>query len=138
MDTYTSREAPWRTNFRRKRTFKQHPGLHRIKIKSYHANNGTFWANAWVRNCAKQRQILTFAAANAHFENGVAEGHIRALQDLVQTMMTNAISRWMQAIPSVLWPYVIRHTQLNLDHTPLEKLRSRTPFQAFAGLQTIR
>ena len=37
-----------------------------ITIKGYHADNGIFCANAWVNDCNRLNQRLTFAGVNAH------------------------------------------------------------------------
>ena len=48
-----------------------------IKIKAYHADNGIFRANAWVNHCNQNNQAITYAAVNAHHQNGIAESQIR-------------------------------------------------------------
>ena len=42
-----------------------------VKIKNYHADSGIFKAKAWVEACCKKEQGLTFAAVNAHYQNGI-------------------------------------------------------------------
>ena len=42
-------------------------------VQAHHADNGIFKANAWVQNCHEKGQTLTFAGANAHHQNGMAE-----------------------------------------------------------------
>ena len=51
-----------------------------VWIRNYHADNGTFAANDWVRDCYTKGQGLTFASVNAHHQNGKAEVRIRHLQ----------------------------------------------------------
>ena len=47
-----------------------------VWIRNYHADNGTFAANNWVRDCYTKGQGLTFASVNAHHQNGKAEVRI--------------------------------------------------------------
>ena len=44
-----------------------------MSMKGHHADNGTFKAKGWVKDCAKKGQGLTFAGVNAHHQNGAAE-----------------------------------------------------------------
>ena len=76
-----------------KEEFERHAESCGVKIKAYHADNGTFRANAWREHCHKRSQTLTFASVHAHFENGVAERRIRLLQNLARTMMTMCLVR---------------------------------------------
>ena len=62
---------------------------HGIKVSNYHADNGIFRENSWMRQCAKQGQGLTFSGVNAHHTNGLAERRIRTLQDLTRTMLVD-------------------------------------------------
>ena len=47
-----------------------------VWVRNYHADNGTFAANDWVRNCFTKGQGLTFASVNAHHQNGRAKERI--------------------------------------------------------------
>ena len=73
-----------------------------IKIQAYHADNGIFRANAWVKQCQEQGQSLSFAGVNAHHQNGIAERRIKELQDLARTMLIHAHKRWHQCITAHL------------------------------------
>jgi hypothetical protein len=53
--------------------------------EGYHADNGVFRANAWVNNCNKLDQSMTFAGVNAHYQNVIAEHCVRELQDMTHT-----------------------------------------------------
>ena len=59
-----------------KRAFEAHANLSGVKAKACHADNGAFRANAWVEDCVKHNQSLTFAGVNAHHENGMCERRI--------------------------------------------------------------
>ena len=48
-----------------------------VKILHYHANNGRVVDNTFITNCNAQRQSLSYCGVNAHFQNAIAEHHIR-------------------------------------------------------------
>jgi hypothetical protein len=45
-----------------------------VTIKHYHADNGRFADNAFIKDIREARpsQSLTYCGANAHFQNGIA------------------------------------------------------------------
>ncbi len=60
-----------------KRVFKAYASRHGVKIRNYHADNGIFKAYKWMDACKIDGQGMTFAAVNAHHQNGIAERRIR-------------------------------------------------------------
>jgi hypothetical protein len=104
------------------------------KVLHYHADNGIFKANAWVENCRTNGQGLTFAAVDAHHQNGKAEARIRRLQETARTMMNHATRRWPQEMAPQLWPYAIRSACLSLNATPrMKDHKKRSPDELFHG-----
>jgi hypothetical protein len=79
-----------------------------VKILRYQADNGRFTDTKFRMHAQKCNQLLTFCGVNAHFQNGVAERKIRALQDQARTMTIYAQSRWPEAVTANLWPYTVR------------------------------
>ena len=54
-------------------------------------------------------------------------------------MMDEAQIRWPQAIPTMLWPYVMCHAQHNINHTPSPLLPKKgTPYEAYTSSQSRR
>jgi hypothetical protein len=90
-----------------KRAYKLHSSNQAVIIKAYHANNGIFKANDWVKECRDKRQPLTFAGVNAHHQNRIAERRIRELQELARTILVHANRRWPKAVTANLLPYAI-------------------------------
>ena len=80
-----------------------------VTIKHYHADNGRFADNAFLRSVADCKQTISFCGVNAHFQNGRAEKKIRDLQDLARTQLIHAKHRWPAAVEVALWPYALRH-----------------------------
>ena len=86
--------------------------------RNYHAENGTFAANDWVRDCYTKGQGLTFVSVNARHQNGKAEVRIRHLQEMARTSMIHAKKIWSDAITPNLWPYATRMANESIKATP--------------------
>ena len=91
-----------------KRAFEEHAGNSGVKIQHYHADNGIFKARAWVEDCHRHRQRITYAGVGAHHQNGMAERRIRVLQDLARAQMAHTTQKWPEAMSANLWPYAMR------------------------------
>ena len=65
-----------------KNAFERYASSRGVVVKHYHADNGVFAATRWVDDCYTKGQGITFAATNAHHQNGKAEIRIRHLQDM--------------------------------------------------------
>ena len=89
-----------------------------VKIVHYHADNGWFADNAFINDCKRQRQGLSYCGVNAHFQNGIAERRIRDLQEQTRTSMIYAMSKWKKMILICLWPYAMRHANDVANATP--------------------
>ena len=105
-----------------------------VKVQNYHADNGIFRAHIWVNACRSNGQGLTFAAVNAHHQNGIAERRIRELQELARTMLIHATKRWPNVAEANLWPYAIRMANDVFNETPsFQDASRRSPLQIFAN-----
>ena len=76
-----------------KKAFEAYARKHGIKIKHYHADNGRFAENMFMKDVKINGQTISFAGVNAHFQNGVAEKRIRDLQDKARTTLLHAKAR---------------------------------------------
>jgi hypothetical protein len=103
-----------------------------VKVLHYRADNGVFADNQWRNACTRAGQQLTFCGVNAHFQNGVAERHIRELQDQARTMMIHASKRWPAAINTNLWPDAIRMANESKNVTPGQE-DGLIPIEVFTG-----
>jgi len=115
-----------------KEAFERKAATYGVLIQHYHADNGIFNSTAWRQHCAKSRQGLTFAGVNAHFQNGVAEQRIRAIQELARAQLFHANSRWPSAINAFLWPYAIRIAMDAINETPRARDR-KMPVSVFSS-----
>jgi hypothetical protein len=52
-----------------------------VTIKNYHADNGRFADNAFIKDIIEARpsQSITYYGVNTHFQKGIAEKRIRDL-----------------------------------------------------------
>ena len=94
--------------FEAKLAFKTYAEKNNVRVQSYQADNGRFAEKAFVDHATSKGQAITYCGVNAHFQNGVAERRIRALQDSARTMLLHAKHRWPSAIDTALWPYALR------------------------------
>ena len=87
-----------------------------ITIKHYHADNGHFADNAFLKSVMDCHQMISFCGVNGHFQNRQAEKKIRDLQDLARTQLIHAKYQRPAAVKVALWPYALWHA--NNVHIP--------------------
>ena len=95
--------------------------------------NGHFADNAFIADCKAQRQGLSYCGVNAHFQNGIAECHIRDLQEQTGTSMLYTMNKWKRMVLICLWPYAIRHANDIANATP-RKGEEQSPLERFSGV----
>jgi hypothetical protein len=105
-------------------------------IKHYHADNGRFADNSFLKdiNEARPSQSITYCGVNAHFQNGIAEKRIRDLQEPVRKQLMHAKARWPSAVTTSLWPYALRNTHHMINSFPDSK-DGTCPFERFSGVE---
>jgi hypothetical protein len=66
-----------------------------VTIKHYHADNGRFSDNAFIKDIKEARlsQSITYCGVNAHFQNLIAEKRIRDLQEPDRKQLIHAKAR---------------------------------------------
>ena len=79
-----------------------------VTVLSYHADNGRFVDNKWIKDMQDKDQASTLCGVNAHHQNGRVEKRIRDIQDLGRSSLLHAMKMWPDAITMSLWPYAIR------------------------------
>ena len=105
-----------------------------VKITHYHTDNGRFADNAFIQDCQANRQSLSYCGVNAHFQNGIAECHIRDLQERTRMSMLYAMNKWKKMVTINLWPYAMRHANDVTNATP-RKGQELSPLEIFSGVQ---
>jgi hypothetical protein len=89
--------------------------------------------------CGGKGQSLTFAGANAHHWNRIAERRIRKiLQELARTMLVHGNKRWPKAVTKNSWPCALRMMANDvLIETPLMQNKEKlSPHQLFSNART--
>ena len=117
-----------------KHAFEQSAEQRGVKIRHYHANNGHFVDNAFIQDCQANMQSLSYCVVNAHFQNSIAEHHIRDLQERTRTSMLYAMNKWKKTVIINLWPYSMRHTNDVANATP-RKIQDLSPLELFSRVQ---
>jgi GAG-pre-integrase domain len=107
-----------------------------VSIQHYHADNGRFADNLFLKSVKDKGQTISFCGINAHFQNCIAEKRIHDLQEAARSQLLHAKHRWPSAVDTCLWPYAIRYA--NDVHNSTPRLgRSLTPIELFSST-TVR
>ena len=131
---YLQTDSTVESTVKGKEAYERFAQSHGVTIRGYHADNGIFRAKGWVKHCNDNRQALTFAAVNAHHQNGLAERRIRQLQDQARTSMIFAMSRWPKCATTALWPYALLMANETCNIAPpLQHPLRLSPLQAFSN-----
>ena len=62
--------------------------------KHYHADNGVFAQNSFIKSINKKDQNITFCAVGAHHQNGIIENKNKMLTLSARTLLLHAIHHW--------------------------------------------
>jgi hypothetical protein len=107
-----------------------------VTIKQYHADNGIFADNAFLKFIREARpsQSITYCGVDANFQNGIAENRIRYLQEPARKQLLHAKARWPAAVTTNLWPYALINTHHMKNSLPDSK-DGTCPFERFSGVE---
>jgi hypothetical protein len=61
-----------------------------VTIQHYHADNGQFADNLFLKSIKDKGQTISFCGVNAHFQNGIAEKRICDLQEAARSQLLHA------------------------------------------------
>jgi histone deacetylase 1/2 len=114
-----------------KKAFEAFAESHGVLVRHYHADNGRFADNLFRNDCNAKNQTQSYCGVNAHWQNGLAERHIRAHQETARTMLLHAKRRWPAAVETYLWPYAVRMASDILRHTP--RFDGKIPMALFSN-----
>jgi hypothetical protein len=75
-----------------------------VTIKHYHADNGRFVDNAFIKDIreAMPSQSITYCGEDTHLQNGIAEKRIRDLQEPARKQLLHAKARLLAAVTANL------------------------------------
>lgn len=115
-----------------KEAFELHMKTLGVTVRHYHADNGRFADNAFLKAVAQGRQTISFCAVNAHWQNGIAEKAIRDLREMARTQLLHALSSWPSAVDISLWSYSLRYAATIRNNVPMTN-QKRTPLELVSG-----
>jgi hypothetical protein len=101
-----------------KKAFERYAAMHGVQVKHYHADNGRFKDNLFMKSIEEENQTISFSGVGAHHQNGIAEKRIGDLQRRATTILLHAQRRWPDAINTHLWPYAIRAANDSRNYSP--------------------
>ena len=133
---YLQKTATLEETLEAKKSFESYEASHNFQILNYHADNGVFRANDWIKDCQIEPnpQGMSFSGVDAHHTNGISERRIQDVQDSGRTMIIHAAHRWKSHITTNLWPYVIiLGNQAYNDNPLLGNAQGKTPTQLFTS-----
>jgi hypothetical protein len=84
-----------------------------VTIKHYHAANGRFADNAFIKDVREEisSKSITLCGVNSHAQNGISDNHNMNLQEPTRKQLLHANARWPAAVTTNMWPYTLRNTQ---------------------------
>ena len=74
-----------------KREFEHRCAVRGVQVEHYHADNGRFAEPAFVDECKRCKQELTFCGVGAHHQNGIAERKIKDVTVIARTILLHAM-----------------------------------------------
>jgi len=77
-------------------------------VSNYHDDNGVFKTQAFMDDCNRKQQQITFSSTGAHHQNGVAEHSIQTVVSWARTLLLHAAIHWPEMADLKLWPFAIQ------------------------------
>ena len=89
-------------------------------VKHYHADNGVFAQNSFLKSINKKDQKITLCAVGAHHQNEIIENKNKVLTLSAHTLLLQTIFLWPQMIDSMFWTFATkaaaeRHNTLSVN-----------------------
>ena len=117
-----------------KQAFELDAKQHGIRIQQYHADNGRFADNLFMKHAREQGQRVSFCGVNAHFQNGIAERKIRDQQIGTRRLLLHAKANWNSAVDEILWPYALFHYN-NLCNSISDQLDRSSKIEQYSQVE---
>ena len=107
-----------------------------VIVSTYHVDNGTFKANAFVSHIREHNQKIQYCGVNAHHKNAVAERSICTLSECARALLLHAALHWKSGIDSSLWPLAVSYAAYLYNHLP--NAQGIAPADLFTRVQIPR
>lgn len=104
------------------------------RVKHYHADNGRFSDNGFLKSCNDHDQKITFCGVGAHHQNGIIENKNKQLTLGARTLLLHGIRMWPQMIDIMFWPFAMKAfaERMNALHFDLD---GNTPESRMYGVK---
>ena len=89
-----------------KKEFEHKCAVRGIRVKHYHADNGRFAEPAFVKECKRCRQDLTFCGVGPHHQNGISKRTIKDVTLTSRTLLLHAMQYWPEYIMIMLCAFL--------------------------------
>jgi hypothetical protein len=87
--------------------------------QTFVSDNGKPFVSAeFSQQLAKFEQVIRFAGAGAHHQNGNAERAIQTIMSISRTMMLHQAIHWPDVADASLWPMAVAHAVYLYNHVP--------------------
>ena len=103
-------------------------------VKHYHSDNGVYASQAWVNDCKKQHQTMSYCGPDAHHQNAMAERGIQVVVWKARTLMIHASLLWPDAFDEALWPMALDYAAWLYNHTPTKANGELSPMEKVTGI----
>jgi len=80
---------------------------HGVKISQWHADNGRYADEEFIKEVDNLEQKITFCGVGAHNQNGIAEAGVKKHTLKTRTLLLHAKRYWPAAITTMLWPFAL-------------------------------
>lgn len=99
-----------------KKEFEHRCAVRGIRVQHYHADNGRFAEPAFVKECKRCKQDLTFCGVGAHHQNGISERTIKDVTLIGRTLLLHAMRYWPEYITIMMWPFATKCAQERMNN----------------------
>ena len=121
-----------------KMKFERFAAEHSVRIRHYHADNGVYKSNLWMKHCEARGQTSSFCGVSAHQQNPVAENLNRRATEMARTLLLTAQLCWndLAAMGNFdlrdYWTFALEYSFELLSRIPLRS-QQYSPIDVFTG-----
>ena len=119
-----------------KKEFEHRCAIRGIRIQHYHADNGRFAEPAFVQECKRCKQDLTFCGVGAHHQNGISERKIKDVTLIGRTLLLHAMRYWPEYITIMMWPFAAKCAQERMNNLHVN-MDGESPDMLFSDTKAV-